>query len=606
MIRFGSTLRTQLVLLLSAMLVLAMGTFLMLATRVVSADKLATVYDVNALLAGAVSSQVEAGIDALGDKLRYFGTEHAASEASLDRRAHSLFDADDDLLALEVWRKEAGAWTRRYGWTDEPRLASLNLSAADIEKARVATPAPLDAVLAQGLVVQNASAPPDLALVRVSAAVPSEDLVVTAELRPERLLSVVGASGLYRVFLVDGDGKVLAHAQAEKVLAHEDVSTLPVVRDALDAKVARGTREYRAPDGEVVASWSRLERAGVAVVVEAPRSEVFRAVKELSRKSALFAAAVLALAVLAAVFFARRLVAPLRTLQATMARVSEGELGVEVPVKSRDEVGSVATAFNTMSRELQRRSDELDVKNAQLVQSEKLSAIGELSAGLAHEVKNPMVGIVGFSQLGLESTSLDEAKEYFKLIDQDAQRANSILQRLLDFARPPDVEREQLELNQVVESSLKLCAHQLQLVGVKAETKLADGLPRIEGNSNQLRQVVLNLMMNAAQAMESSPEKRLYVETVADGDFNVVRVRDTGPGIAEEVKQRLFQPFVTTKPRGKGTGLGLSVSRSIIEEHQGELDVESDPGHGATFVIRLPVGPLKPRVTRPSGPVPVV
>ncbi|MBX7099231.1 MAG: HAMP domain-containing protein [Myxococcaceae bacterium] len=602
-----TTLRTQLVLLLSAMLVLAMGTFLWLATRVISADKLASVYDVNALLAGAVSAQVEAGLDALADKLRYFGTEHALTEPGLERKSRALFDADDDLLALEVWREEAGTWKRRFTFTDDARLAALNLSAADIEKARAATPVPLAAVLAQGILVQNASQPPDLALVRLSAAVPREGLVVTAELRPERLLSVVGASGLYRVFLVDGDGRVLAHAQPEKVLSHEDVSSNPVVRDALDAKVARGTREYTAEGGDVVASWARLERAGISVVVEAPRREVFRAVKELSQKSALFAAAVLSLAVIAAVFFARRVVAPLRTLQATMDRVSRGELGVEVPVGTRDEVGAVAEAFNLMSRELQRRSDELDVRNAQLVQSEKLSAIGELSAGLAHEVKNPMVGIVGFSQLGLESTSMDEAKEYFRLIDSDAQRANGILQRLLDFARPPDVEREHLDLNEVVDASLKLCAHQMQLAGVKVHTSLAQGLPGIEGNSNQLRQVLLNLMMNAAQAMESSTERKLTVETLADPpDGVVVLVKDTGPGIAPEVRDRLFQPFVTSKPRGKGTGLGLSVSRSIIQEHEGELSVLSEPGFGATFVIRLTTRPLPKKPSRPSGPVPIV
>jgi two-component system, NtrC family, sensor kinase len=194
---------------------------------------------------------------------------------------------------------------------------------------------------------------------------------------------------------------------------------------------------------------------------------------------------------------------------------------------------------------------------------------------------------VGFAQLGQESTSLDEAKEYFKLIDADAQRANAILQRLLEFARPPDVKREPLEVNEMVDSAMKLVAHPIALMGVKVHTRFTDGLPKIEGNSNQLRQVLINLMMNAAQAMESSSEKQLHVETSGADWAVVITVKDTGPGMPPEVKQRLFEPFFTTKPRGKGTGLGLSISRSIIEEHQGEIRVESEVGKGTTFVIRL-------------------
>jgi two-component system, NtrC family, sensor kinase len=136
-----------------------------------------------------------------------------------------------------------------------------------------------------------------------------------------------------------------------------------------------------------------------------------------------------------------------------------------------------------------------------------------------------------------------------------------------------------------------LVAHQLQLQGVRIETRYAEGLPVIIGNGNQLRQVLVNLMMNAGQAMEQSAVKKLYVEA-SGADWTVlVSVKDTGPGMAADVRKRLFEPFFTTKPRGKGTGLGLSISRSIIEEHKGELRVESELGAGATFVIRLPAAP---------------
>ncbi len=599
------SIRYQLVALVGAMLVGGMATYFVLATRVFTNDKQATVYDVNALVANAAAEQVEATFAALTDKLRYFGTEQVG--AAGDDPAKKLFVSDDEVLALEVWRKKATGrgYERVYDYADEARLQSLNLTKQDLEAARQATPVEPEAVQAQGVLLQNASMPPDVALLRLSTLTPDAQAVVVADLRPERLLKVASGTGLYRVFLVDAKGQTLAHPDPQKVLQHADLSALTVVQDALEAKVSRGTRDYASPDGEMLASYARLEAPRAAVVVEAPKGEVFKATRELTFRSLLVALAVIAFSLVAAIYFSRRLTAPLRSLVKTMARVSKGEFGLKVEVTSKNEIGAVAGAFNEMTHELGRRSTELDQKNQQLIQSEKLSAIGELSAGLAHEVKNPMVGIVGFAQLGQESTSLDEAREYFKLIDADAQRANSILQRLLDFARPPDVAREKLEVNAMVDSAVKLVAHPIQLMGVKVHTRFADGLPPIEGNSNQLRQVLVNLMMNAAQAMESSPEKQLSIETAGADWAVVITVKDTGPGMAPEVRQRLFEPFFTTKPRGKGTGLGLSISRSIIEEHQGEIRVESEPGKGATFVIRLTGMRDKggPNVPGPDRPV---
>jgi two-component system NtrC family sensor kinase len=272
-----------------------------------------------------------------------------------------------------------------------------------------------------------------------------------------------------------------------------------------------------------------------------------------------------------------------------MAVISRGEFGVEVPVEGPSEIRSVSAALNQMSCELVRRNDELQTTHAQLVQSEKLSAVGELAASVAHEVKNPMVGIVGFAQLGQESTDPAEVHEYFTLIEQDAFRANKILQNLLEFSRPPEVELEELRINDVVAGALQLCRHQVQMAGAKVETTLADALPAVRGNSNQLRQVLLNLVLNAGQAMADSPVRQLTVTTARAAEGGVeLRVADTGPGIAEEVRAKLFKPFFTTKRRGQGTGLGLSVSRSIIEAHRGTIRVESAPGQGATFIIRLP------------------
>lgn len=583
------SIRAQVVALVGLVLLAAMGVYLALATRIVTSDKEASVYDVNALVAGTVAEQISRTVQGIADKLRYFGQEYEATPGEAEKRARSLFTADEAVLSLEVFRRGEGGYERTFLFVDQARLAALNLTADDLTEARKRAPPPLDAVAQAGVVLQNASLAPDLALVRLSTATADGKAVVIADLRPEWLLSTVSTSQVYRVFLVDALGRVLAHPDAARVINHEDLSALPVVKNALGGKGSRGAEEYASDGQERLAAWARVEAGGGAVVVEVPRDEIFKATRELTRRSLLFAVGVVGIALALAVAMGRRLTRPLLKLQKQMAVVSTGEYGVAVAVDGPAEIRAVGQAFNNMSQELVRRADEIQRTHSQLVQSEKLSAVGELAASVAHEVKNPMVGIVGFSQLGLESKDLAELHEYFKLIEQDAFRANKILQSLLEFSRPPELELELLGVNEVVNGSLQLCRHQLQMQGVKVEAALAEELPPIKGNSNQLRQVLLNLMLNAGQAMENSPTKQLKVTTTAGENGSVeIRVADSGPGIPKDVRGQLFKPFFTTKRRGQGTGLGLSVSRSIIEGHRGNIRLDSEPGKGATFVIRIP------------------
>jgi signal transduction histidine kinase len=564
------------------------------ATRIIRTDKEATVYDVNAMIAGTVSQQIDRTIEGIAVKLRYFGEEYESTPGDAERRARALFLADDSVLSLEVFKRGPNGFERSFLFVDLPRLAALNVTADDLTEARRRSVVPLDALVAAGVMVQNASLAPDLAMVRVGAVTADGKTAIIADLRPEWLLSAVSTSKLYRVFLVDRFGRVLAHPDAARVLNHEDLSANPVVKNALATRLPRGAEAYVANGETRLAAWARVGEGLGAVVVEVPRDEVFQATTELSRRSLLFALGVVGIALVLAIAFGRRITRPLRDLERTMAVISKGEFGVEVPVEGPSEIRSVGMALNEMSRELVRRSDELARTHAQLLQSEKLSAVGELAASIAHEVKNPMVGIVGFAQLGQESTDPAEQHEYFTLIEADAFRANKILSNLLEFSRLPEAEREQLAVNDVVNGALQLCRHQLMMAGVKMKVTLGEGLPSICANSNQLRQVLLNLMLNASQAMEESKVRQLEVitsrATDAGAELVEVRIADTGPGIPEEVQAKLFRPFFTTKRRGQGTGLGLSVSRSIIEEHRGTIRAESVPGQGATFVIRLPVG----------------
>jgi signal transduction histidine kinase len=587
------SIRYQIVALVAGILIVAMLTYLSLTRSLFTKDKLAWLYDYNSLLAGTLSEEVGAYLKTLGDKLRYFGIEQSdhlgEKEEDSQHRVRALFGSREDLLALELWiRDAAGKYEKRYEYVDHARLEALAIVEGDLTEAARQVPLSLDAAAAEGEMVENVSLPPDLALLRAASPADEGRVVVVAYLQPDRLLRLFGRSELHRAWLVDARARVVVHPDPELVLTRADQSMVPIVRSALEGKASRGAEEFVARGETWLGAFARVPVGRLAVIIEVPRKEAFRATIELNRRSLLFGIGVIATALLASIYFSRRLSAPLRKLEETMEVVSRGDLGAEVPVTSNNEIGRLAEAFNRMTRELSVREALLMERNAQLVQSEKLSALGELSAGLAHEVKNPMVGIVGFAQLGLTTANLEEAWEYFGLIEGDAKRANDILQNLLEFARPMKVEMAPLEANAVVQGAVRLVAHQLQIARVRLETQYAELLPMIRGNDNQLRQVLVNLMMNAAHAMEDTDSKRLFVKTSLSPDGGVlIEVRDTGHGISPEVQARLFQPFFTTKERGKGTGLGLSVSRSIINEHRGEIRVESSPGHGATFLILL-------------------
>lgn len=241
----------------------------------------------------------------------------------------------------------------------------------------------------------------------------------------------------------------------------------------------------------------------------------------------------------------------------------------------------------------------------QLRQSEKLAALGELVAGVAHELNNPLAGISAFAQLLLEENQLtDDQHESARLIKREADRAVGVIRDLLLFSRKTGPSTEPVDLNALIQLTVRLRAYSLRASGVEIEMHLDESLPAIAGDDQKLQQVILNLIVNAEYAMRHSPTKRLVIRTARDGDTVVAEVSDTGSGMSEETLQRVFEPFFTTKPAGEGTGLGLSVSYGIIEAHDGTIVVESTVGRGTTFRITLPVPPVPPAPTAPRAPSP--
>ena len=589
--------RFQILSLVAAVLLGALGSYFLLATELFTRDKLAYVYDLESSLTATVSGELRESLGSRVDKLGYFALAAASGEAG--RAAAPLLASDPDLLSLEIWEPRDGRFQRVFHRADPARLEAVNLSEAELAEARRSTPVPFGAVAAEGVVLQNASLPPDVALLSLAAAPQGGRGVVVALLKPDRLLRIFARSPAWQVYLVDGRGVVVIHPDPARVVARASAAS-GIVRDAVQGTVARGVREFDGPDGAVIGAFSRVGLGRLAVVAEVSRAEALRATRTLARRSILFGVGILLVAILASLYLGRRLTAPLGRLQEATHAVAAGEFGLRIPVEGRNEIARLAEAFNRMGGELADREARLTEAHTQLGQAEKLSAVGEIAASVVHEVKNPLSAIVGYAQLGRDASHLDEAKELFRQIEQHGWRSNDVLQSLLAYARLEKPVQTRLDPAAIAGDALKLLRHQLLLKRVQVETSLPEGLPPILGNANQLEQVLVNLVMNASQAMEGTPLKVLRLSARAEGDQVVIEVADTGAGIRPEDREKIFRPFFTTKAEGQGTGLGLSVSLRMVRQHQGEIRVESQPGQGTTFSVVLPRAEVAESVPAPE------
>ncbi|MFZ1683395.1 MAG: ATP-binding protein [Candidatus Zixiibacteriota bacterium] len=319
---------------------------------------------------------------------------------------------------------------------------------------------------------------------------------------------------------------------------------------------------------------------------------------------------------------------PVTALVDVTDQVSRGDLSRRVQVSQHDEIGHLGETFNRMIESLEQSRDEIEQYNrnleekiiertnqledaqAQLIQSEKMGAIGQLAAGVAHELNNPLGGILGYAQFTLEKlnknipekTSSKEIQSYVRYvsdIEAQARRCKTIVQNLLRFSRSSrSVDFEEVDLNKAIEETLSFVAHQLHLNQIELTVKLDPRLPHVQGNAGQLQQVFTNLIINAMHASQTGSIIEIQSRfSPALGEFGgaaELLFVDHGHGIKEEHLQKIFEPFFTTKEIGKGTGLGLSVSYGIIKEHGGEITVNSVVDKGTTFTVVLPLQKQEP------------
>lgn len=298
---------------------------------------------------------------------------------------------------------------------------------------------------------------------------------------------------------------------------------------------------------------------------------------------------------------AKQMVRPIRELNRAVLAVAAGDLQTRIRVTGADEIGELSRAFNEMAASLAVSRAELTDANEALIdanlemrqmqegllRAERLAAIGQLAAGVSHEIDNPVGIILGLAELMLEETPSDDFRyEDLQAIIEECKRCRRITGGLLGFARSSVGALGEVDLMQLVQSTLDALRPQKLFKRVEIVVQ-AEELPPLQVDADQIRQVLINLCLNAAQAM--SGRGRLTVNLARQDGFVLVDVSDTGPGIPPQALEQVFAPFYSTKGRGEGTGLGLSICRRLIEEHRGELTVANLPSGGALFRIRLPI-----------------
>lgn len=291
--------------------------------------------------------------------------------------------------------------------------------------------------------------------------------------------------------------------------------------------------------------------------------------------------------------FVTRLLRALAVLERRSQSIAAGDYGEPMPAGRDDEVGHLIESVNTMACKLAERDREITAVRRQTAQQEKMLALGTLAASIAHEVGNPLQSIMAVCDrlagcvCEARCTHHDEVAAHIDVIAEHAARMARTLEEVRGFARPSEPETQRFDLNRVVERTLRLMRFEPRLAKIRLSTETAEEPLFILGVPDHVVQVVMNLLINAADAVD--PERgAITVAARRAGHHVVLSVSDNGPGIPEAVRKAVFEPFFTTKPEGKGTGLGLSVCRSIVKDHGGRIEIVSTPGEGATILIRLP------------------
>jgi len=408
------------------------------------------------------------------------------------------------------------------------------------------------------------------------------------------------SKGKRYVYVVSSNGRLFIGPDPKET--GRDLSSLKVVRSVITGE--SGSDEYlseffeQAADKSVVGAYAPVGKYRIGVIVEEPKWEAYSEVRLVSTDTLIFVIIGIILTICVGIFFARSIEIPIKEVMIGTEAVRKGDLSYRIRIDSIDEIGQLADAFNQMTKELKQSQENL-------ISSEKLASLGTMAAGMAHEIKNPLVSLRTFTQLLPQRFEDEEFRNKFAtVVPQEIDKINKIAESLLRFGRPHKPELIQVNLNEILEEILALFDNEARKNNVRITTKLAE-LPKVTADAGQLSQAFVNVILNAIQAMQNGGELTVKTdvgEVIKLGPSGAeseeeeeakpvpvvfVEITDTGIGIPEENLKKIFDPFFTTKEVG-GTGMGLPITLRIIEEHHGSIRVKSQVGKGTTFLITLP------------------
>ncbi|MBT8091970.1 MAG: HAMP domain-containing protein [Gammaproteobacteria bacterium] len=586
--RFSFPIRVKVLLTVVLLLMVVMGLNTTTMANLFRKDKTTYIRDLTVVMALHLAEESDAILRSYAANVRVFADviyDTKVDPATKQQVVQGLFRNYEDIVAI----------TAQWGTTspvtvfDTNALQELDISRQELLAYRQSNPAPETLPGSMDVRLDRLKEGVELALMTI--VIPATDtappITLAASIDPVKLLGVTERSRGFRAMIMNREGLPIFDAVSEG-----DGRSPEWVEELLQGSNATmGTTLEVVEDGvPMLVAFAPLADGALLATIRIPTSVVYMTARDLLSSLMIGALLLFALAALASLIFARRLTRPLEYLSSAAEKVGKGRFDVTVTSESGDEIGALSNSFNQMTTELRERETKLEHANAALIQSEKLAAFGQLGAGIAHEVKNPLAGILGYAQLTLRK--LDEVSPFRKnlnVIEKETRRCTEIISNLLKFARQETTETKTTNINEVVDAALTIVDHQLSINNVKITRELDPKLPEIQASPNQLQQVIMNFAINAQQAMGEDGGS-LTIRTHSDNEGGiVVEVEDDGPGIPKEIRANIFEPFFTTKPAGQGTGLGLSVTYGIVRDHGGNIRIEDPPGGGTRFIVTLPI-----------------
>lgn len=556
------------------------------------ADKTTYVRGLTAEMAIHIASEAGSVLNGYHKRLKVFS--HVLFDLELHRQRKTgmiekLFTEYPEFLAVTIYH-EGKEIASVY---DLQVFQEKGLTKKALQDYRQAHPLPLDRIRNREFYIENSTISKDFPM--LTLAIPyqrqniEEKSIVTAAIRLEDLIRLVKRSKLFLSFIVDHEGMPLIHPDANTMWLNKPIQWVPDTKILHSAQTQGFSIEFSQNNIPMMGAVARLGFGDYLAGVQIPSSAAYLTSKELLKNLALVALVILAVAALISFIWSHYITRSIGHLSNAAKRIGKGDFNIKVKAPSSDEIGELFGSFNHMAHELNARDIALKETQSALIQSEKMAAFGQIGAGIAHEIKNPIAGILGLTQVCLRKT--DETSllgQNLGAIEKEAKRCKNIIENLLKFARQEEISMDTVDIGQVIEDTLTMMGHQFKLQKIKVDKQLTDNLPQVTGNAVQLQQVLLNILVNAAQAIDNG-DGSIHIRTGQPSKSQIeIRIADTGPGLPEEDLAKIFEPFFTTKETGQGTGLGLSVSYGIIKTHKGSIRVKNMQDKGTEFIITLP------------------